>query len=113
MHVGHSRRHIIWRVIVYSCAQDKLISSRRYFLLSVLLVLGKSQVIALRMRHNDDRMRLTWRERPSNMISRRHISRHDAQRQKVSRRNVLPRTRPCQIAETVLVTMDIAIQNRL
>jgi hypothetical protein len=57
MCVGHSRRHIIWRVIVYSCAQDKLISSRICFLLFLFLVLGRSQVIALRRSHNDGRKR--------------------------------------------------------
>jgi hypothetical protein len=53
MFVGHSRRHIIWRVIVYSCAQDKLISSRRCFLFFLFLVPGRSQVISLRRIHND------------------------------------------------------------
>jgi hypothetical protein len=52
MCVGHNRRHIIWRVIVYSCAQDKLISSRRCFLFFLFLVPGRSHVIALRRSHN-------------------------------------------------------------
>ena len=50
-----SRRRIISRVIIYSCAQDKLISSRRCFLLCLFLVQGTSQVIALRRSHNDSR----------------------------------------------------------
>jgi hypothetical protein len=49
------RRHIISRVIVYSCAQDKLISSRRFFFLFLFLVPNTSQVIALRRSHNDSR----------------------------------------------------------
>jgi hypothetical protein len=49
------RRHIISRVIVYSCAQHKLISSRRFFLLFLFLVPSTSQVIALRRSHNDSR----------------------------------------------------------
>jgi hypothetical protein len=77
MCVGHSRRCIIWRVIVYSCAQDKLISFKRFFLLFLFLVPGGSHVISLRS-HNDGSGRKTWREIPSNMISRRDISRHDA-----------------------------------
>jgi hypothetical protein len=113
MCVGHSRRHIIWRVIVYSCAQDKLISSRRCFLLFLFLVPGRSQVIALRRSHNDGHRRQTWRERPSNMISRRDIARHDAQRHEVSRSNVPPKTGPCQIAETVPMIMDTTSQDRL
>ena len=48
-----SRRRIISRVTVYSCAQDKLISSRRCLLLFLFLVLDTSQVIALRRSHND------------------------------------------------------------
>jgi hypothetical protein len=80
MCVGHSRRHIIWRVTVYSCAQDKLISSRRCFLLFLFLVSGRSHVIAMRMSHNDGCRKQTWRERPSNMISRRDIVTHDARR---------------------------------
>jgi hypothetical protein len=82
-------------------------------LLFLFLVPGRSQVIALRRSHNDGRRRQTWRERPSNMISRRDIARHDAQRQEVSRSNVPPRTGPCQIAETVLVIMDTTSQDRL
>jgi hypothetical protein len=77
MYVGHSRIHIIWRVVVYSCAQDKLIFSRRCFLLFLFLVLGWSQVTAMRRIHNDGRRRQTWRESPSKMISRRDIARHD------------------------------------
>jgi hypothetical protein len=34
--------------------------------------------------------RKTWREIPSNMMSRRDIARHDAQRQKVSRSSFPP-----------------------
>ena len=49
------RRCIISRVIVYSCAQDKLISSRRCFLLFLFPVPGRSQIIALRRSHNDSR----------------------------------------------------------
>jgi hypothetical protein len=108
MCVGHSRRHIIWSVIVYSCAQDKFISSRRCFLLFLSLVLGRSHVIDPRRIHNDGRKKKTWRERPSNMISRRDIVRNDAKRQEVSKSNVPPRTRPCQITETVPMIMDIA-----
>jgi hypothetical protein len=113
MCVGHSRRRIIWRVTVYSCAQDKLISSRRCFLLFLFLVPGSSHVIALRRSHNDDRRRQTWRARPSNMISRRDIAKHDVQRQGGFRSNVAPKTGPCQIAETILVIMDTASQDRL
>jgi hypothetical protein len=113
MCVDHSRRHIICRVNVYSCAQDKLISSKRCFLLFLFLVLGRSHVIALRRSHNDGHRKKTWRERPSNMISRRNIVRHDAQRQEVSRSNVPPRTGPCQIAEIVPMIMDIASQDQL
>jgi hypothetical protein len=47
------RRCIISRVTVYSCAQDKLISSWRCFLLFLFFVPGTSQVIALRRSHND------------------------------------------------------------
>ena len=50
-----SRRHIISRVTIYSCAQDKLISSRRCFLLFLFFVPGRPQVIALRRSHNDSR----------------------------------------------------------
>jgi hypothetical protein len=113
MCAGHSRRHIIWRVIVYSCAQDKLISSRRCFFLFLFLVSGRSHVIAMRRSHNYGRRNKTWRERPSNMISRRDIAIHDAQRQEVSRRNVPPRMGPCQIAETVPMIMDTTSQDRL
>ena len=97
---------IIWRVTVYSCAQDKFISSRRCFLLFLFLVSGRSQVIALRRSHNDGRMMHTWRERTSNMISRRDISIHDAQRWEVFGSNVPPRMGPCQIAEIVPMIMD-------
>jgi hypothetical protein len=113
MCVGHSRRHIIWRVTVYSCAQDKLISSRRCFLLFLFLVPRRSHVISLRRSYNDGRRKKTRKERPSNMISRRDISRHDAQRQEVSRGYVPPRIRPCQITEIVPIIMDTMIQDRL
>jgi hypothetical protein len=113
MCVGHSRKHIIWSVTVYSCAQDKLISYRRCFLLFLFLVPRRSHVIALRRIHNDGYKRKTWREIPSNMISRRDISRNDAQRQEVSRSNVPPRTRPCQIAEIVTMIMDTSSQDKM
>jgi hypothetical protein len=80
MCVGHSRIHIVWRVIVYICAQEKLISFRICFLLFLFLIPSMSQIIALRSSQNDGHMRHTWRERPSNMISRIYIARHDAQR---------------------------------
>jgi hypothetical protein len=80
MCVGHSRRHIIWRVTIYSCAQDKLVSSRRCFLLFLFIISGRSHIIALRRSHNDGRNTKTCREIPSNMTSRRDIAMHDAQR---------------------------------
>ena len=58
-------------------------------------------------------MRHTWREIPSNMISRRDIAKHDSQIHEVSRSNVPPRMGPCEITETVPMIMDIVIQDRL
>jgi hypothetical protein len=113
MCVGHSRRNIIWRDIVYSCAKYKLISSRRSFLLFMFLVLGRSHIIALRRSHNDGHREKTWRERPSNMISKRDISKHDPQRQEVSRSNVPLKMRPCEIKNIVQMIMDTMSQDRL